>query len=127
MDFPNASAQDKFIIMLQERLDKLSDELQESRMNNPMNIHPNTKTCTNLICSDIGCIASATFIKISNIQKEEFISQIIDIVNKYQYLEAFTYHSSDFILQLLVCFKHSIVASRIGVEICKTFSEFTDA
>ena len=125
MDFPNASAQDKFIIMLQERLDKLTDELHDLRENNPMSIHATTKSYQNLKCSDIGCIASAVYIKIIT-PKEE--------ITKYQHLKAFTYHSGklsdyeeddedeEFIIQMLVCFKHSMVASRIGVEICKNFT-----
>ena len=132
MDFPNASAQDKFIIMLQERLDKLTDELHDLRENNPMSIHAATKSYQNLKCSDIGCIASAVYIKIIT-PKEEINNQIITIVTKYQHLKAFTYHSGklsdydededeEFIIQMLVCFKHSMVASRIGVEICKNFT-----
>ncbi len=150
MDFPNASAQERFLIMLQERLDKLTDEVRDLRdlsENNLMSIHADTESCQNFKCSDIGCVASAAFIKIIT-PNENSINQIKEIIQKFKGLKAFTFHSGRisnysefvpedanvefeeeeeenpdaFIVQVLVCFKHSIVASRLGVEICKNLN-----
>jgi hypothetical protein len=136
------SVQEKFTFMLQERLNKLEDLFE----NNLTSIHPDTESYQNLICPDIGCIAAAVFIKII-VAKEDSINEIIEIIRNFKGVKIFTYHSGKlnnysenipedssyeykedldqeenddaFIIQVLVCFKHSIVASRIGVALCK--------
>jgi hypothetical protein len=140
------SVQEKFTFKLQERLNKLEDLFE----NNLTSIHPDTESYKNLLCSDIGCVAAAAFIKIIT-PEESTIDKIITIIRNFKCVNTFTYHSgklsnysqnipedasyeyeevSDqdqekaFIVQVLVCFKHSIVASRIGIElVCKCSEE----
>ena len=70
MDFSNATAQEKFMIMLLERVDALTDEVNQLRTY----ILPKSKD--RLTCPDIGCIASAVFIR-ARVANEQVSNTIV--------------------------------------------------
>lgn len=137
MEFPNATPQEKFMMMLLERIDALTDEVSHLRD------YTIPKTEYRLTCQDIGCMASAAFIRarITNEHVADKLSQIIQntkYIDKFVYDNILTKHFSidrneeidvddsdteeklngEYTFQALVCFKHSVISSRIGVELC---------
>ena len=136
MEFPNATAQEKFMIMLLERVDALTDEVNQLRAY----ILP--KSEDRLTCPDVGSIASAVFIR-ARVANEQVSNTIVATLRDTNYVKEFVYDnsltkhftidpdeeidsSSDiedepngvYAFQALVCFKHSVIASRIGVDLC---------
>ena len=136
MEFPNATAQEKFMLMLLERVDALTDEVNQLRA------FALPKSEDRLTCPDIGCIASAAFIR-ARVANEQVSNTIADTLRDTNYVQKFVYDnsltkhftidpdkeidsSSDiedepngvYTFQALVCFKHSVRASRIGVDLC---------
>ena len=137
MDFSNATAQEKFMIMLLERVDALTDEVNQLRT------HILPKSEDRLTCPDIGCIASAVFIR-ARVANEQVSNTIAATLRDTNYVKEFVYDISltkhftidpdeeldtdsdiedepngNYTFQaLVVCFKHSILASRIGIDLC---------
>ena len=136
MDFRDATAQEKFMLMLLERVDALTDEVNQLRTC----ICP--KADDRLTCPDIGCIAIAAFLR-ARVANEQISNTIVDTLRDTLHIKEFvcdngpTKHFTmdpdedidpdldiedkpcgDYTIQALVCFKHSVMASRIGVELC---------
>jgi hypothetical protein len=134
MEFPNATAQEKFMLMLLERVDALTDEVNQLRA------CALPKSDDRISCPDIGCIASAAFIR-ARVANEQVSNTIADTLRDTNYVKEFVYDNSltkhftidqyeeidsdsednpngVYAFQALVCFKHSVIASRIGVDLC---------
>ena len=157
-EFQNATAQEKFMLMLLERVDKLTDEVHHLRISMKQNMLtiPDTKPYAGrLHCHDIGCIANAIFIRV-RLDNEDIANEFISVLRNTTGVEAFVYdarptheyadaiYASDddddddddedfdaipyvphgnFTVQALICCKHSMVVSHIGIHLCNAFSE----
>ena len=142
--FPTATAQDKFMLMLLERVDKLTDEVQQLKalQNNSFSI-PDTKTCADrFCCPNIGCIGQAAFIR-ARLANDDAAKEFLRVLRTLSGVEAFVYdarpteeYSIDefeeddipyvpygtFTIQALLCLKHSMVVSHIGTQLCNAFA-----
>lgn len=147
MDIENLTVQEKFMFMLLDRIDKLNDELQKLKtVQADRKVHevPDILECkTRLNCSDIGAIALATFLR-ARVDNSDVAKRFIDSLQHTYGVDAFVYDSrptneysyncgdeddeieciphGDYTIQALVCFKHSMVVSSLGVQLCKVFS-----
>jgi hypothetical protein len=146
MDFPTASSQERFMLMLLERVDKLTDDLEHlrQRVNGNLLSIPDIKHDDNrLVCNDIGCIGFAAFIR-ARLAGEDVVREFVDVLRDINGVNAFVYDSGlttdytenldardkyeipdmqygAYTIQALVCFTYSIVTSHICFELCKRF------
>jgi len=147
-EFPNATAQEKFMLMLLERVDKLTDEVHNLRtsMKENMLTIPDTKPYADrLHCHDIGCIANAAFIRV-RLDNEDIANEFISVLRNTTGVEAFVYDArptheytdspydcedydaipyvphGNITVQVLMYCKHSMVVSHIGIQLCNAFN-----
>lgn len=149
MDIENATVQEKFMLMLLERIDQLTDEIHQLKKDQAIRkLHevPDTTECKKrLNCSDIGAIAIATFLR-ARVDNVEVAMRFINTLKHTYGVDAFVYDSRPtneystnwsvldeydeiesiphgaYTIQALVCLKHSMVVSGLGVELCNMLS-----